>query len=287
MKRSICFVLAVFFVLNALQAAAEVTSIYDYIRKIDNNYYVVVGINGKSGDSLAATDIVVALKKQLNRDIEPTYETMVNPSVNKILLGHPCDNTLIQGLSCEKWPYDEGLAVIKIIGNDLVLAGSTVDDTRRAAKVIAHFKDFPELKEYKELLVLGTTLEVEDIKLQPIKPFTEFICGDGLCEVGEKHLCQTNCEQVNCYTLCQVKKFGAAACRDPLSNPNLPFCLQGEANQGTGYCGEGKVCCCKEFEQDEATSQPTPDAEKVVTPTRRSIWSIIWTWFKEVSSVMF
>lgn len=282
-KKSLLPILALFLV--AAQVSATADSMYDYMRKIDNNYYVVVGLNGKSGDSFAAADIVVALKKELNRDIEPTIENLIHPGVNKILIGHPCDNSLIQGLSCEYWPYEEGVAIIKIIGNDLVIAGSTVDDTRRAAKIVAHFKEFPELKQHKEILVLGNTLDIEQLTLRQVTKEADFVCGDNICELGEKHLCAIDCAQTSCFKLCQRQGFVGASCRDPPSNPNLPFCPEGETNQGLSYCAGGKACCCKN------PSPPSPEQETTPTPTvevkEESIFTKILRWIKEFFSVLF
>ena len=51
-------ILSIFFLLiTSITASATVDSIYEYIKKVDDKYYVVVGLEGESGDSFAATDI--------------------------------------------------------------------------------------------------------------------------------------------------------------------------------------------------------------------------------------
>ncbi len=285
MKKRPFFSVGFLLLLLITPTQAAVDSIYEYLRKMDANYEVVLGAKGKSGDSLAAADIVVALKKHLNMDIEPVIENATHVYTNKILIGHPCENSLIQ-LSCEQWPYDEGVGMIKMMGNDLVITGTTMDDRRRAAKVIAYFKDYQQLKQTKELLVLGETLKREDFEFQPVKKESEFVCGDTLCEIGEKISCPADCAQISCYKLCQEKQFADAACRDPPSNVNLPFCLPDEVNQGAGYCGGEKVCCCQATppQGQETKSQPSqqqPREEKL------PIFIVIWRWLKELFAVLF
>jgi hypothetical protein len=262
---------------------AEVDSIYDYLKKMDNQYVVAVGAQGKSGDSFAATDIVVSLKQNFAVDVEATVENMITPNINKILVGHPCDNSLIK-LSCEQWPYDPGQALIKVMENDLIVAGSTVDDTRRAAKIIANADLYPQLKTTKEILVLGNTLQVKDLKLVQIKKPKDFVCGDMICDIGEKLSCAIDCEQKNCFTVCQENNATNAFCRDPPSNPNLPFCEKGEHNQGQGLCAQNQICCCQQSKEEPENPSGQPQLHP---PKGKGFFQAIWDWFKELFSVLF
>ncbi|MEK6839361.1 MAG: hypothetical protein AABX72_00300 [Nanoarchaeota archaeon] len=283
MKKRVLVVICLLLLITPSYAAVD--SIYEYLKKMDQGYAVVLGDQGKSGDSFAATDVIIALKKHLSLDIDPVIEDETLESVSKILIGHPCDNSFIQ-LSCEQWPYDEGVAIIKVMGNDLIIAGSTVDDTRRAAKIIANFKNYEELKQTKEILVLGDTLKVADLTFQQVKKESEFVCGDQVCEIGEKIFCSTDCAQLSCYQLCKNKNFIDATCRDLPSNVNLPACGESEENQGLGYCSNQKACCCKETENEEEILQTEKDVEEQ-EEEHLPIWLIIWRWFKELFSVIF
>jgi len=276
--------LIIFGVLPSTYAAVD--SIYDYIKKIDENYVVAVGLKGAAGESFAAADIVIGLKQELYVDIEPTIETLISPKINKILVGHPCGNSLIK-LSCEKWPYEIGQAIIKIIGNDLIIAGTTVDDTRRAAKVIAHFKDYPLLKQSKFILVKGETLEIQDIEIEKAKTEREFVCGDNVCEPGEKFFCFSDCELKNCFIVCPEKGFDLSFCRDPPTNTNLPFCKEGEKNQGYGYCATGKVCCCGNEETLEEQENVTNEQGENLKQKKKGFFARIWKWLKEFVSIVF
>ena len=287
MKKSV-FLLFIILLAAAYYVFAGTENIYDYLRKMDANYGVVLGVNGKSGDSFAAADIIIGLKKNFNLDIEPAIESNVTQNVNKLLVGHPCDNSLIK-LSCEYWPYDKGIGLIKIMDNDLVIAGTTVDDTRRAAKVIANYKNFQELKEYKEVLVFGATLNMDDIRLQPVKKQQEFVCGDNICDIGEKFDCLADCLQTSCFKICQEKNFVDASCKDLPSNPALPPCGKNEINQGFGYCAGEKICCCKEKQQShnqqDQNDQQLTSENKV--QEKQTVWEIMWQWLKEFFSVIF
>ncbi len=286
MKNKLIISLMLVFLFTSIYTNASEQNIFDYLRKIDANYAVVLGVNGKSGDSFAAADIIVSLKKNFNLDIEPVIESPSVENTNKILIGHPCDNSLIK-LSCEEWPYDPGTALIKIMENDLVIAGTTIEDTRRAAKVIANYKQFPQLKQYKEVLVYGDTLKLEDITLDVVKKESDFICGDNICAVGEKLFCPADCKQTSCFKLCQENGFIGASCKDPPGNLNLPFCSEDETNQGPGYCADEKVCCCKKETISEKENNEQDQEINKEQKENLSIFQIVWRWLKELFSTIF
>ncbi|MBI2667156.1 hypothetical protein HYX17_00110 [Candidatus Woesearchaeota archaeon] len=83
---------------------------------------------------------------------------------NLILVGGPCANTLVEklgfGVTCEGWDLKEGEAMIKLVDNGdkvaMLVAGTEALDTRRAAKVVANYKDYT--LSGTEQLVRGTTL---------------------------------------------------------------------------------------------------------------------------------
>jgi len=268
----------------SIPAEAAVDSIYEYLKRVDNNYAVVVGTNGKAAESFAASDIVIGLKLALNVDLEPTIESLVSPQENKILVGHPCGNSLIK-MKCTEWPYDEGEAIIKIMDNDLVVAGTTPEDTQAAAKVVATFKGFPILKQTKAVLVRTNMLDPEQLELEIPKSEQDFVCGDGICETGEKFFCASDCQQKSCFTQCIVQGLDVAYCRDPTSHPKVPACKGTEISQGTGYCASGKICCC-------GTEQMIPENESIplAMPTPEEepgLLERILAWLKEFLSVIF
>jgi len=68
---------------------------------------------------------------------------------NLILVGGPCANPLVEtvfGMTCDGWTYAEGEGVVKLAANGdkvaMLVAGTTADDTRRAAKAIANYGDY-------------------------------------------------------------------------------------------------------------------------------------------------
>lgn len=232
---------------------AKIDSIYEYLQRIDKNYKIVLGAKAKGGDSLAAIDIALGIKRYNTNepDLETVIETEVKKQESKILIGHPCDNGLIS-LSCEAWPYQKGEAVIRVMGNDLVIAGSTIEDTRRAARVVRYYKSYPVLKEAISIVVTETSFQ--QINVSKEKTADEIVCGDGICDPGER--CYTDCAEMTCFDACEAEGFAEAACRDQKSNPNVPSCLPEEQNKGLGYCVTGKVCCCKKSVVEEGKLEP-------------------------------
>ncbi len=280
-KSVICIIFVLLVLLSSVHAAVD--NIYEYLKRVDNNYYVIVGLEGSSSDSFAATDIVVSLKKNFNVDVQIGAEGMMSPNVNKILIGHPCDNSLIK-LSCEDWPYSNGEAIIKMIDNALIVAGSTPDDTRRAAKVLANFKAFPILKKSKEILITGEGLELKDLHAGNISKPGELVCGNGVCEPGERSTCQIDCNQTSCFDLCAGEGFVNAYCREQKSNPNVLSCLGNETDQGPGYCAAGKICCCEPPPAAQPTEQqPQQEQEQ----PKLNVIALIWNWLKEIFSAVF
>jgi hypothetical protein len=71
---------------------------------------------------------------------------------NLIIVGGPCVNNAIAAVSgfgmakCEDWTMKAGEGIIKLAANGnkvaMLVAGTTADDTRRAAKVVANYKDY-------------------------------------------------------------------------------------------------------------------------------------------------
>tara|TARA_Y100000310_G_scaffold138289_2_gene137199 strand:+ start:13661 stop:14554 length:894 start_codon:yes stop_codon:yes gene_type:complete len=256
MKRNIMFL--AFFLLTISSVSATAESIYDYLQEVDQQYFLVLGLNGKGGDSLAAIDVAVSIKKfnRFSLDIETVIEGEINKEFNKILVGHPCDNSLID-LSCEEWPYKKGEAVIMVQGNDLIIAGTTVDDTRKAAKIIANYPKHSILK--KELKVVVTGKGTKPEGLQKAKSKEEFVCGDLVCDPGESQSCFIDCAELTCFDICKQEGFSNAACRDKKSHPKVPSCLENEIDRGQGYCAKTKVCCCEKNQRKKPVQKETTE----------------------------
>lgn len=174
---------------------AQVASntIYFYLENLNSDYRVIVEDSASSSDSLAATDIVTGIQRATSNKVNLNYKLASENRqlTNLILIGHPCDNKLIP-IDCNSWSYKTGEALIQISGSNLIVAGTTPDDTRRAAKIIANYKDYSELKQKDKIIVKGTTLETSQLRLQEQKPQSQMVCGDGICESGE--ICDKDCK---------------------------------------------------------------------------------------------
>lgn len=248
-KRSALVIFLCILLTTTVQAAAN--SIYDYLQEVDDQYYLVVGNNGKGGDTLAAIDVAIGLKENnpSNVDIEPVVEGTIPPSSSKILIGHPCDNSLIV-LSCAAWPYKVGEALIAVMGNDLIIAGTTVEDTRRAAKIILNYPQYSMLRTETQVIIGGRGIYPRIENMERAKTAEELVCGDGVCESGEGSSCFIDCSELSCFDLCQQEGFSTAACRSKKTNPAVPSCSVDEVDRGEGYCAMEKVCCCEKQEQE-------------------------------------
>ena len=255
---------------------AAVDSIYEYLQRVDDGYEIVLGAKAKGGDSLAAIDVAIGIKKYNARspDLETVIETEIPASEPKILIGNPCDNSLVP-ISCEAWPYRKGEAIISIVGEDLLIAGSTTDDTRRAAKVIGRYKSYDILKETTSIVV--TADGFGRINVTKEKPPKEVVCGDGFCEYGER-LCFSDCADLTCADVCLEEGYDLAACRDQKSNPNVPSCLSEEYSKGLGFCATGKVCCCKKVQPPGDILQPEERVESI------SLWQRLVLFFRRLFS---
>ena len=247
-------------------------SIYEYMHKIDEEIPIIVGLNASSSDSIAATKIVLKILQERNVILEVNTEDKVNLKINKILIGHPCDNHLIK-MDCIMWPYDAGQGIIKVIGNDLVISGSTPDDTIRAALAAANYKLFSILKAKKFVLVTGDSLDLGNLQVTQAKEPNEFVCGDQICEVGEKYLCFVDCARKSCDDICRSAGFKSSACRPTTPIVNKSSCYPDETDRGPGYCSTGRSCCCsnKEIKQQETIKQQPPQQEpKIQEPKQES-----------------
>lgn len=269
-------IVLLYLLLGSPLALAAVDSIYEYLQRVDDQYKIVLGAKAKGGDSFAAIDVAIGIKRfNINEpDVESVIENEVRSKESKIVIGHPCDNNLTP-FSCEAWPYKKGEAVIRVVGNDLIIAGSSLDDTRRAAKIIRYYKAHPLLKEATSIIVTGSGA---DINITKEKTTEELVCGDGLCEPGER-LCFSDCAALTCFDICEEEGYDEAACRDAKSNPNVPSCQPEEYAKGAGYCASGKICCCKKVQSDEEIHVQDKQREQL------SLWRRIVLFFKRVLSV--
>ncbi len=87
---------------------------------------------------------------------------------NLILVGGPCANDLVEdlfGYSCDGWSFEAGEAVVKLVDNGdnvaMLVAGTSADDTRRAAKAVASYSDYDFSG--TESMVSGTSLTDIDV----------------------------------------------------------------------------------------------------------------------------
>ena len=240
-------ILFLFLFLIMVVPVSATSSIKDIMEGLDEYYYLVLAENSVGGDTSAAIDIMLGIQQINGLFIETVIEGTISENLPIIYIG-PCgDDYLSEVLefSCEDWPYEEGQALIKVDGNNLIVTGTTPNDRRRAGMVLKNYLNYSEFEQYAFLLITGMTLNPSEFELEKAKTPDEFICGDGVCEPGEAFLCFPDCNKKSCYEICQEQGYMNSFCREIPSNPNVQICQEGEKNEGSKYCAEDKSCCCK------------------------------------------
>ncbi|MBT3866008.1 hypothetical protein HOF78_02810 [Candidatus Woesearchaeota archaeon] len=250
-----------FLILLILVPTASAATVMDIMENTDEYYYLVLGDNSLGGDISSATEIVLGLLKHNLLDVKTVLEGEISVSLPQILVGPPCGSDYMKevlGYDCDLWPYEEGQAIIKVDGNNLIVTGTTPDDRRRAGLILKNYPDYPLLDEHSFILVSGMSLEPANLDLEKAKEESEFICGDGVCDPGETFLCFPDCNKKSCFEICNEEGFGEAFCRDVPTNPNVNICQDGEVNKGFQYCTSEKSCCCEPKTTEESVPIQVP-----------------------------
>jgi hypothetical protein len=119
-----------------------------------SNSVIIVGNDAPGTDTFAALDLSSYLQSNSLNDasiatqVEREVESI--DTLNFILIGHPCDNSLVETVfdfTCDSWPYSEGEAVISIKnhGGDrvaLLVGGTTDEDTQMAGKALLEYDSY-------------------------------------------------------------------------------------------------------------------------------------------------
>jgi hypothetical protein len=270
----ICLLILIFPTVNAGK------SVFNIMEGADKFYYLALTQEAVGGDTAAATEIALSLLKNKGLEINTVIEGEISEGLPRVLIGPPCGSTYLESIfdfSCEEWPYDEGQALIKVDGNNLIITGTTPNDRRRAGIMLGDYLDYPLFKNHSFILVTGTTLEPAEINLTQAKTKEDFVCGDGICDPGESYLCNPDCNKLTCFDVCSQEGYTEAFCREIPTNPSLNICEADEINKGMKYCANSKSCCCKSKDQEDInTSIPitqTSTPQEEVT----SFWNKVFT----------
>lgn len=147
------------------------------------NGYIVIGDTAPAEDVLSATDIAKSISEysDVNVGSARLASEISDPfSMNLIVVGNPCNNEVaaeliystsdVSSFNCRAYFNKPGRWTIKLFENNghiqILVAGYTEKDTRNAAKVLAHWKDYHlKGKEFS-----GT----EEVIETPIEPKHEF-----------------------------------------------------------------------------------------------------------------
>ncbi|MDP3917356.1 MAG: hypothetical protein Q8Q42_03655 [Nanoarchaeota archaeon] len=234
---------SIFIVILAGSVLAEQT-ISEYLANADEYVYVVLGENSQGSDTFAAADLVFGIMDHNDINITYVLEGEISNNLPMIFISPPCGSLAEEflGYPCEEWPYEDGYAMVKVQDESLLIIGSTQDDRKRAGIILKDYPDYSELENYSFVFVNGTGFNLDEISITPGKK--TFVCGDGICDIGETFLCFPDCSKKSCSDICGDEGYDESFCRDIPSNPNVPICLDDEKNKGMQYCTAQKSCCC-------------------------------------------
>lgn len=155
-----------------------------FIKNGEFNAYLVVGDAAPAEDVIAAVDISSGIYSRKGISIDPAKlaSEIKDPfNTNLIVIGNPCNNPISAKLMGDPSPclknFVDGQGLIKLYEYNgyaqLLVAGYSNMDTRKAARVLKNFDDY-ELSG-KEMIVTGTfTTPVVSISTEPI-PVEEII----------------------------------------------------------------------------------------------------------------
>jgi len=258
----------VFFILLLSTPILAEKSITEVMEDVDEYYYIILGENTLGGSVAAATEIVLGLLNINGVEIEKAIEGEVSDSLPKIFIATPCNEQLQEELdyNCEEWPYEEGEGIIIAKDDDIYITGTTPNDRRRAGIILNDYIGHEELSKYSFVIVQGESLEEDEISIIPGKEPSEFTCGDGVCEPGEKYLCFVDCNQQTCFQICAEQGYAKSSCREIPSNPNVEICKNNEDNKGLQYCSNERSCCCEvKSEEPNLVINNTPQEPEIIT----------------------
>jgi len=162
MKKSILVFALVLLISAGIAIAADLSTYPTMFFAGDSfNAQIIVGSSSPATDTLAASDIAVALQQISASQVTAGLESDYVSSKNAILIGLPCQNpvlaTVLETTACD-FGLSDGQGYIKLIEKDgrtnLIVTGKTAADTRKAARVLANYKQFGLMG--TEVIVTGT-----------------------------------------------------------------------------------------------------------------------------------
>lgn len=127
---------------------------------------LIVGDKAPALDVISMTSLALSLQKEFGKSFENGLASEVSDPLQKtiISLGSPCDNyineELLENGECDL-NFKEGFAVIQIFENggekQIVIAGSTAEDTRRATNVLVNYENYNLNKD--KICIFGETAD--------------------------------------------------------------------------------------------------------------------------------
>lgn len=162
MKKAITILSLVLLVLAGFAAAADLSQYpAPFVSAGSFNAQIIAGSTAPATDSLAATDIALALQQVSGTQIRAGLEDEYDSSKNAILIGLPCQNPILAsvlGTTACDFGLPEGTGYLKFVEKNgitnLIVSGKTAADTRRAARALANYRSYGLTGD--ELLITGT-----------------------------------------------------------------------------------------------------------------------------------
>jgi len=152
-------------ILLFLPIFVSATNIYDTVNQIKANprvYTIVIGTTTDSLEIKAAADLAGFLGITNSRfDKETTTNT------NLVIVGNPSINQLSNSM-LEGWNYGKNKALLKTIGNNLIIAGSETKNTQVGIEFIKNYEKNREKLQTDEFIVSDFFAPISSIFSDPV-----------------------------------------------------------------------------------------------------------------------
>jgi hypothetical protein len=141
-------ILFTFLIVLSNFALATESTIHSFISDIKANpsdYTIVIGSLSDNKEIMSATDLASFFSITNSR-----FDNEVTQKNNLILIGSPDVNTLTKSL-LGQWSYGEDKALIKVMGNNIVIAGSSTKNTQLGIDLVKNYEknnDKLQINEY-------------------------------------------------------------------------------------------------------------------------------------------
>jgi len=168
MKKILFFIIFVFLVSNVF---ADDISIYDHINKIKDNPSDYVFIFSESISRLETVELI-EISKSIGVKSNEVDDGLGNQESKMILIGNSNINSVTKDIIGE-WTLKQGEGVIKVLDNNLLIAGSSAQVNIELLKIVKEYEQNKALLSKDEYYIGNSRLKPIGVKKTEKKEVTE------------------------------------------------------------------------------------------------------------------